>query len=248
MKDSAKLLNFNVNRELKFSVFRPIDFDPRRALSFNVNRNLSFSSRRDLGFGKHGVVFRGYVCSVCGSPVAKDAPQCDACGVKFEQSVKQQAQKQREDYWGRNQSIQEADKPPTETTQQPHQNPPIRKAPAKASPPQVRTSPPQAQTPQRRNSFECPVCSRILFVGVTQCPSCSTQFGTPSAVPSLQPNPTVQTVVFCASCNYNISPNDRFCRRCGSPRPKGNTLVTWDDSRISDGGIISWDESSTRGG
>jgi ribosomal protein L40E len=230
MKDSAKLLNFNVNRELKFSVYRSVDFNTRRDLSFNLNRDLSFNTNRDLGFGKRGVVFRGYVCPICRAPVAKNAPQCDECGVKFEQP-KQQAQKPkaRQNEWDRDKSTQEADA--------------VSKEPAK---PETQ-KPPRITAPERRSTFACPICSKILYVGIDRCPSCAAQFAASAAVPP-PASPDLQAMVFCTSCNFTIPPNDRFCRRCGSPRPKGtgNTLVSWDEYSGRDDGIISWDEYSNR--
>lgn len=246
MKDSAKLLNFNVNRELKFSVYRSVDFNTRRELSFNLNRDLSFNTNRDLGFGKRGVVFRGYVCPKCRAPVAKNAPQCDECGVKFEQPAKQQVQKQklRQNDWDRNMSTQEADAISKEPTK-----------PVTQGPPRIhnRDNSTHVQTPERRSTFGCPVCGKILYVGVDRCPSCAAQFTASAAVPPLSiGNSDIQTMVFCTNCNYTIPPNDRFCRRCGSPRPKGsgNTLVSWDEytGQSRDDGIVSWDEYSKRKG
>jgi ribosomal protein L40E len=245
MKDSAKLLNFNVNRELKFSVFRPVDFNTRRELSFNLNRDLSFNTNRDLGFGKRGVVFRGYVCPICRAPVAKNAPQCDECGVKFEQPAKQQVQKStvRKNEWDRNKSTQEADAVSNES-----EMPPSQKSPRIHE----RDEPSQVKTPERRSTFGCPVCGKILYVGVERCPGCSAQFGASTAAPSPPQNANAQSTVFCTNCNFSIPPSDRFCRRCGSARPKGsgNTLVSWDEysGQNKDNGIVSWDEYSKRGG
>ncbi|MEW5936636.1 MAG: hypothetical protein AB1665_02305 [Candidatus Thermoplasmatota archaeon] len=75
MKDGSKLLGFNPRRELSFNPRREIGFDPRRRLSFD--------SSRQLPFGRRGVVFRGYVCPVCGALVDPAALMCDECGVKF---------------------------------------------------------------------------------------------------------------------------------------------------------------------
>jgi len=243
MKDSAKLLNFNVNRELKFSVFRPVDFNTKRDLSFNINRDLSFSSDRDLGFGKRGVVFRGYVCPKCRAPVARDAPQCDECGVKFELPAKQQKPKARQNNWDRNSSTQEADAISKE---------PVKPAPPRSSRIHAPEKASQAPTPERRSTFGCPVCGKILYVGVDRCPGCAAQFAASGAVPPPpQGDSGIQTMVFCTSCNYSIPPNDRFCRSCGSPRPKGSniTQVSWDEYKSQgSGGIVSWDEYSKRGG
>ncbi len=70
------LLNFNPNRNLEFDSGRKLEFDPNRGVDFNPNR--------DLGFGQRGVVFRGYVCPICGALVSEDAPKCPECGTVFE--------------------------------------------------------------------------------------------------------------------------------------------------------------------
>ncbi len=72
----GELLNFNPNRTLEFDSGRTLEFDPGRGLEFNPNR--------DLGFGQRGVVFRGFVCPICGALVTEDAPRCPECGTVFE--------------------------------------------------------------------------------------------------------------------------------------------------------------------
>ena len=101
MKDSAKLLSFNVNRNLKFKVFRGVSFNLDRSLDFDNDRDLSFDSGRDLGFGKRGVIFRGYVCPVCGAPVAKDASKCDECDVQFERTITRKEKRSQKKSWDR---------------------------------------------------------------------------------------------------------------------------------------------------
>ena len=78
------VLGFDPNRGFEFKTDRPRGFDPNRDLQFNSRRNLSFVPGRDLGFGKHGPVFRGYVCPACGVSVTEDQPTCDQCGAVFE--------------------------------------------------------------------------------------------------------------------------------------------------------------------
>ena len=80
----ADLLNFNSNRKLEFDSSRPLEFDMRRPLDFDPRRALEFQANRDLGFGHRGVVFRGYVCPVCGSLTTADAARCTECGTVFE--------------------------------------------------------------------------------------------------------------------------------------------------------------------
>ncbi|HLB67837.1 MAG TPA: hypothetical protein VJN63_05170 [Thermoplasmata archaeon] len=80
----ADLLNFNPYRGLEFDSSRPLEFDSGRPLQFDSARNLEFQPNRDLGFGRRGVVFRGYVCPICGSLVSEDAERCTECGAVFE--------------------------------------------------------------------------------------------------------------------------------------------------------------------
>ena len=78
------LLNFNSDRKLMFDPGRPLEFDSRRRLEFDPGRGLEFNQNRDLGFGRRGVVFRGYVCPICGSLVTETATKCTECGAVFE--------------------------------------------------------------------------------------------------------------------------------------------------------------------
>lgn len=193
MKDSATLLNFNVNRYLQFTVFRAVDFKDAAGRFFNPNRALSFALNRDLGFGKRGIVFRGYVCPVCKAPVARDAAKCDDCGVAFKR--------------------------------QPEPNP----SRTVARPPnadQKRASAPRATPPpqQVRETFQCPICGKILYVGVRACPGCNAMFASADSVPPLDG----AEMVTCANCSGPIPPTDRYCRRCGSPR----SLETIDDPSL----------------
>ena len=80
----GNLLNFNPYRDLDFDLRRPLEFDIRRQLEFNPGRSLEFQANRDLGFGRRGVVFRGYVCPICGSLVTEDSKRCPECGTLFE--------------------------------------------------------------------------------------------------------------------------------------------------------------------
>ena len=77
-------LNFNPNRGLEFSPGHPLEFDSRRTLEFDSGRDLEFNENRDLGFGRRGVVFRGFVCPICGALVTEDAKRCSECGAVFE--------------------------------------------------------------------------------------------------------------------------------------------------------------------
>lgn len=80
----AGYLNFDPNRKLEFEPGRPLEFDAGRALDFQPSRELEFQPNRDLGFGHRGVVFRGYVCPICGALVSPDATKCNECGTVFE--------------------------------------------------------------------------------------------------------------------------------------------------------------------
>ena len=228
MKDSSKLLNFNVDRELSFNPDRRVGINIQRNLSFDVDRGLSFNLDRDLGFGKRGVLFRGYVCPVCGASVGKDDPQCEECGVKFEKRVKSKEAKTKERTWERGK----------------------KKTKSKSS--KTKRSRPKAAEKKRRDTFQCPVCGKLLYVGTSTCPGCDIDFDiskkserkvTRSAPPSSD--------VLCSSCGYTIPPGDKFCRRCGTRKQAGgeSVTITWDDykSKPKDDGIITWDEYSKRG-
>ena len=78
------LLGFSPKRELDFDPKRTVGFQPGRPLEFDSRRPLNFEPRRDLGFGRRGVVFRGYVCPICGSLTTETATQCTECGTVFE--------------------------------------------------------------------------------------------------------------------------------------------------------------------
>jgi hypothetical protein len=78
------LLSFNPYRNLEFDSRRPLEFDSQRPLEFNSGRALEFQPNRDLGFGRRGVVFRGFVCPICGSLVTEDAKRCSECGAVFD--------------------------------------------------------------------------------------------------------------------------------------------------------------------
>lgn len=80
----ADLLNFNPDRNLEFDAGRGLQFDSRRPLAFDPGRQLGFAPNRDLGFGRRGVVFRGFVCPVCGALATEDAKRCVECGAVFD--------------------------------------------------------------------------------------------------------------------------------------------------------------------
>ncbi len=61
------VLEFNPNRDLAFNPNRDRLFDPERNLLFDPQRSLDFDPGRDLPFGKRGVVFRGFICPICGA-------------------------------------------------------------------------------------------------------------------------------------------------------------------------------------
>lgn len=78
------ILNFDPNRKLQFDPNRELGFSPGRELLFHPGRGLLFNPNRDLGFGRRGVVFRGYICPICGALVSPDATKCNECGAVFE--------------------------------------------------------------------------------------------------------------------------------------------------------------------
>ena len=237
MKDSSKLLSFNINRDLKFKAFRGVGFDVRRNLAFDSNRDLLFDSSRDLGFGKRGVIFRGYVCPVCGAPVAKDASKCDECGVQFEKTITRKEKRSQKKTWDRGER---------------QRAPPKKSAPkssaAKKSPPK----PPASK--QRRSTFQCPVCGKLLYMGTSRCPGCDVIFNEEprqavESPPKSKARAAAPGIVYCLKCNYQIPPTDKFCRRCGATRPSSGTTVSWQEfqTREHKDGLVSWDEYSGRG-
>jgi len=237
MKDSSKLLTFNVNRDLKFKVFRNVNFNLDRDLAFNLNRNLIFDVNRDLGFGKRGVIFRGYVCPVCGAPVAKDASECDECGVKFEQTTTRKEKRKQKKKWDRGER---------------HQTKPGRSTSASGSATKKAASKPSTSQ-QRRSTFQCPVCGKVLYVGAARCPGCDTVFSAGQTLPESDDRPgqeraAASETVFCETCGFSIPPTDKFCRRCGAPRPKNpaSTTISWQEFQAKEdhGGLISYDEYS----
>lgn len=84
----TKLLNFSPQRELGFDLDRNLHFSSDRDLLFDSDRSLDFDPNRDLGFGKRGIIFRGYVCSVCKALVNPMAAECNECGAVFETAEK----------------------------------------------------------------------------------------------------------------------------------------------------------------
>ena len=79
-----ELLEFDPRRRREFDPNRGLEFEPNRPLEFDPRRPREFQPNRDLGFGRRGVVFRGYVCPVCGALTTATAVQCNECGANFE--------------------------------------------------------------------------------------------------------------------------------------------------------------------
>ena len=232
MKDSSKLLSFNINRDLKFKVFRGVQFNVNRNLAFDSDRDLFFDLDRDLGFGKRGVIFRGYVCPACGAPVAKDAAECDECNIQFEQTITRKEKRSQKKSWDRGKRQRTS---------------PKKSSSAKKSAPKS----PASKT--RRSTFQCPVCDKLLYVGASKCPGCDVTFSTGQKVPVTKKpakpkaRAVAPEVVNCLKCNYKIPPEDKFCRRCGATKPHGST-VSWQEfqSKEHKDNLVSWDEYSGR--
>ena len=161
MRDSTKLLNFNLDRELNFHAYRNIDIDAERALEFNLNRAISCDLNRDLGFGKRGIIFRGYVCPVCKASIAADAAQCDECGVTFLKNTETTKKKTT-----------------TKSKQKTKIKPPVRKAPKQRA--NKKTIPKTAK--KIRDTFMCPICGIPLYVGTASCPGCGLMFSSSAEV------------------------------------------------------------------
>ena len=232
MKDSSKLLSFNVNRDLKFKAFRGVGFNVNRNLAFDSDRDLLFDSSRDLRFGKLGVIFRGYVCPVCGAPVAKDASKCDECDVQFEKTVTRKQKRSQKKTWDRGE---------------------IKRTPSNKSHSTKKSPPKSPASKTRRSTFQCPVCDKLLYVGASKCPGCDVIFNEESrkakSPPRSRERAAAPGIVYCLKCNYKIPPVDKFCRRCGASRPHGSgTTVSWQEfqTREHNDGLVSWDEYSGR--
>lgn len=222
MQDSAKLLgfdtsralNFDLNRALQFTVGRPVDFDSQRALNFDF--------RRGLPFGVRGVIFRGYVCPVCGAQVYADAKECDECGTAF--LVKEGPTMKTEDYipapptgkgsYGRSDSLYrqaegergpqfQGSAQPVQFTQPQRQQPP-----RPAAQPQAFNQ----KVPQRQATFTCPVCAAQVPVGARACPSCTVQF-----VFETPPQPPMDSIAVCPACGLKVSSHSDYCTQCGEP-------------------------------
>jgi len=144
----AGYLNFDPNRKLEFEPGRPLMFDSGRPLDFLFSRELEFQPNRDLGFGQRGVVFRGYICPICGALVAPDATSCNECGTVFEG-------------------------PPTPAPPTPPAAPPAARRPPVAKPPV--SAPKRPSPPARPGILYCAYCGVQLHMGDTFCWNCGAQ-------------------------------------------------------------------------
>ncbi len=158
----ADLLNFNPNRNLEFEPGRRLQFDPRRPLEFDSRRDREFNQNRDLGFGRRGVVFRGFVCPICGALVTEDAKRCNECGTVFEGSPR-------------------AAEPPG--AKAPAARPADRTQPAKPAPPQGKTVSPSG-------AVYCAYCGVKLKRADVFCWNCGTRSSGASEVVRLPPQKT----------------------------------------------------------
>ncbi|OGS46730.1 MAG: hypothetical protein A3K66_00840 [Euryarchaeota archaeon RBG_16_67_27] len=152
------ILNFNPDRGRSFDPSRGRTFDSQRPLEFDSGRNLEFNQNRDLGFGHRGVVFRGYVCPICGAIVTEDTRQCGECGTVFEVEPR-------------------AAKPTAPALESPTLRRPEAKAPPAVPPPG--TSP--------RGSAYCAYCGVKLHAGDTFCWNCGTRVAGTKEVVRLPP-------------------------------------------------------------
>ncbi len=166
------VLEFDLNRELNFDPNREVDFNWGRPVDFDPNRGLEFNPDRDLGFGKRGIVFRGFVCPVCGSGVTETDPSCPQCGAVFEPQPTSRIK---------------AGAAPKPTTPAPASvatpappAPPEEAAPAmprSSSPPAARIPPPPPirsypPTPKRIDVHNCPYCGARVSTNDAFCWNC----------------------------------------------------------------------------
>ena len=152
------VLEFNPNRDLSFNSNRERGFDPGRPLLFDAGRDRDFHPDRDLPFGKRGVVFRGFICPICGVSVTADQPACTDCGAVF-------------------------DRTPAARTPPPPAPPPIvaHKVPAhEGAPPHrplpIREYPP---APKRIETHNCPFCGARLATSDAFCWHCGNRLYAP---------------------------------------------------------------------
>src|SRR6266571_733032 len=145
------VLEFDSNRDLVFKPNRERGFDPGRPLLFDAGRDRDFLPNRDLPFGKRGVVFRGFICPICGVSVTADQPACTDCGAVF-------------------------DRTPTTRTPPPvpppivaHKVPVQEGAQPRGPHPPVRAYPPP---PKRIEMHNCPFCGARLAANDAFCWSC----------------------------------------------------------------------------
>lgn len=146
------VLGFDPDRDLRFDPRRELRFSPGRARRFDPGRDLKFNPNRDLPFGRRGVVFRGYVCPVCGAAVTADEPSCTECGAVFE--VKKGAPPKRK-----------ASQAPAQAYPPPPPPPEVRAPP----PPPVRSYPPP---PKRIETQGCVYCGARVSAADVFCWNC----------------------------------------------------------------------------
>jgi len=187
----SNLLNFNINRELGFTSARTLLFDSNRELTFDPNRELNFSPNRDLGFGKHGVLFRGYVCAACNAIVAPDATSCDECGAVFEEPEARGIMKARPSVFA-----------PTAESRAAPPPPPSPRAPP---PPPSLPRPEPASEPTQEPYMERPAPPRSAAPIPPPPPS---HIGPPP--------PAAGAAHFCHNCGARSWAGDAFCWNCGA--------------------------------
>ena len=153
----AGYLNFDPSRKLEFDSARPLEFDTGRPLDFQPTRELEFQPNRDLGFGHRGIVFRGYICPICGALVAPDATSCNECGTVFEGPPTP---------------------PPPPATPPPGKRPPAARTPAPSKKP---------VPPAKPGASYCAYCGVQLHAGDSYCWNCGAQAKGGSEVVRLPP-------------------------------------------------------------
>jgi predicted amidophosphoribosyltransferase len=213
MQDSAKLLGFDARRALNFDSSRELSIDLNRALQFDLDRDLSFDPARPLPFGKRGVLFRGYVCPVCGAAVLLDAKECDECGVAFASAPPEPKTPAKEPGRPLSQKAAERQPPKYGPTQTTARKQPQRQAARRPEAP-GRAEAPQAPA-QRPRTFQCPVCNTQVPTGSASCPKCTVQFVFEA------PPPPEDALVLCPICDLRVSTKTDYCTRCGEPLSPG---------------------------
>jgi predicted amidophosphoribosyltransferase len=215
---SDEVLNFDHKRNLLFDPERDVGFDSDRDLIFDSERELSFDMSRVLKIRKRGVVFRGRRCPKCGAPTFPEAFVCDECGARLKKKKKETKAAKKKMVWERGKKVPEPQKEIRE-----------------------KAKPPKPEVQAQRETFYCPLCGKLLYVGSNFCTNCGTMFGT-VAYRDQEPRDGRRGYT---DYEWASQKDERETRgEEDVPREKESTMISWDEYRRRGrrDGIVSWDE------